>query len=191
MTVRPTLARNATWLAVGRVGSQVFSVVLTVVVARGLGTAGFGRYAFVVAVVLIGNVVTTFGTDSLLIREIAGGGTATSRRLTTAVALQLVLSAAVVVVVALGSGFLLGRADTLSALRIYSLSLFPLAFYSVFSAALRAWERMDLYAWLGIGTAALQASVAVVVVQVDGTLPGLSRTHKAWRGNSHLRRGPR
>ena len=43
----------------------------TILLARSLGASGFGGYAFMASVVVIGNVLTTFGTDMHLIREIA------------------------------------------------------------------------------------------------------------------------
>ena len=168
------LVRNTLWLAGSRVASQMMSVALTVVLARGLGTAGFGQFAFVGAVVVIGNVFMAFGTESLLVREIAGRRGDPARLLTAALGLQLVLAAPFVVLVVLGAGWLPNRTeDTLSALRIYVLSLFPIAFANVFSAALRGWERMDLAAVLGVGTAALQTIAAFAVVRVGGSLPVL------------------
>ena len=169
-----TLARNALWLAVGRVASQLFGVALTVVLARSLGTAGFGQYAFVGAVVVIGNVITTFGMESLLVREIAGRRGDPARLLTAALLIQLALSVAFVLLVVAGAPWLPGRtADTVAALRIYVLSLFPLAFNTVYSAALRAWERMDLYACASIGGAALQTAAALAAVRAGATLPQL------------------
>lgn len=162
---RATLIRNTIWLAGGRVASQLMAVGLTVVLARGLGTAGFGQYAFVGAVLVIGNVITTFGTESYLVREIAGRRADLARLLATALRLHLVLSAGFVLVVMVGAGWLPNRTDELvAALRIFSLSLFPLAFASVFSAALRGAERMDLAAILGVGTAALQTIAALSAV---------------------------
>ncbi len=168
------LARNTTWLAAGRIASHVFNIALTVVVARGLGSAGFGQYAFVLAVVAIGNIITIFGTESLLVRDIAAKRGDAARLVAAALALQLVLSATVIILVIGGAGWLPGRTgDTVLALRIYVASLLPLAFNSVCSAMLRAWERMDLSALLTCGTAALMASVAFVVLRVGGSLPQL------------------
>jgi len=168
------LLRNTIWLAGGRVASQLMSVGLTVVLARGLGTAGFGQYAFVGAVLVIGNVITTFGTESYLVREIAGRRADLARLLATALRLQLLLSAAFVLVVLVGAGWLPNRTDDLvAALRIFILSLFPLAFASVFSAALRGAERMDLAAILGVGTAALQTVAALSAVLTGAGLPVL------------------
>lgn len=168
------LARNATLLAAGNVAGHVFSVALTVVVARGLGVAGLGQYAFVGSIVLIGNVLTTFGTESLLIREIAAKRGDPARLLTAALGLQLVLSAVFVAAIVASAGWLPGRtAETVGALRIYVLVLFPLAFSSVLSAALRAWERMDLSAALTIATAVLLAGVAIGIVRAGGGLQHL------------------
>ena len=169
-----TLVRNTAWLVGGRVVSHLLAVLLTVVLARGLGTAGFGQYAFVGAVVLIGNVLTTFGTEGLLIREIAARRDESANLLGTVLGLQLVLSAVFVLLVFAGAGWLPNRTEgTVSALRIYSLSLFPLAFSSVFSGALRGRERMDLAASLGVGTAALQAVAALAAVWAGADLPAL------------------
>jgi len=168
------LVRNTMWLAGGRVASQLLSVALTVVLARGLGTAGFGQFAFVGAVVAIGNIVTSFGTDSLLVREIASGRGEPARLLAAALGLQLVLSAGFVLLVLAGAGWLPNRTgDTVAALRIYTLSLFPLAFTSVYAAALRGSERMDLYAFLSVGAAALQAGAALAAVRAGAGLPAV------------------
>src|SRR4029077_13051858 len=66
--------RNTAWLFGGRVLAQALAVGLTVLLAARLGVAGLGQYALVSAVVLLANVGTTFGTDMVLIREIAGQG---------------------------------------------------------------------------------------------------------------------
>ena len=57
-----------------RLGAQALGLLFTAVLARALGEAGLGQFAFISAVLLIGNAVTTFGLDTLLIREVAGGG---------------------------------------------------------------------------------------------------------------------
>ena len=64
--------RNTGVLFIGRVVAQGLAVVLTVVLAARLGVSGFGEYALVSAVVFLANVATTFGTDMVLIREVAG-----------------------------------------------------------------------------------------------------------------------
>jgi O-antigen/teichoic acid export membrane protein len=174
---RPTgwaVTRNATWLAGGRVVNQALAVVLTIVVARGLGATGFGQYAFVGAIIMIANTVTTFGTDALLIREIAGGRVDPPQLATRAAALQLLFSLGIVLLVTIGASSIPGRStDTVAALRVYALCLLPLAFFGVFSATLRGLERMDLHAKLTTGTAALQTGAAAVALRGGPSLPRL------------------
>jgi len=137
---------NSLWLLIARLGSQAALALFTILIARQLGSAAFGEYAFVVTIVFIGNMVTTFGTDMILIRDIAARHDYS--RLAPSLIIQLSLSALLIAVTFF--------ATTLAALKIYSLSLIPLAFFTVFTSMLRGQQRMDLYAILGMTTAVMQ-----------------------------------
>lgn len=133
-------------------------VLFTVLLARRLGSAGFGEYAFLAATIFIGNLLTTFGTDMLLMREIASRGDLS--RLPAALLLQLSLSALFVALVMFGAPFFPNQsANAVLALRIYSLALFPLAFYTVFTSALRGLEHMNSYALLSLASVLLQVAI--------------------------------
>lgn len=151
------VGKNTAWLAAARLGSQLLSALMAILVARQLGQAGLGAFAFFSAVVLTGNVLTTFGTDTLLIRELAGSRDPRSPRLAAALWLQIGLSALFAAAVWLAGDYLPNQTgETVLALKLFSLALFPLAFYSVFSAALRAWERMELFTLANLATAGAQ-----------------------------------
>ena len=68
------LGFNSIWMSLSRLGAQGLGVAFIVLLGRGLGSAGFGEYAFLAAVLTTGNALTTFGTDMHLIRQIAGEG---------------------------------------------------------------------------------------------------------------------
>ncbi|MEK7809067.1 MAG: flippase [Chloroflexota bacterium] len=142
------------WLS-ARLGSQAVLALFTILIARQLGSAAFGEYAFVVAIVFIGNMVTTFGTDMVLIRDIAARQDYS--RLAPSLIIQLSLSAVFIAVTFFST--------TLVALKIYSLSLIPLAFFTVFTSVLRGQQRMDLYAILGLTTAVLQLFFGILFIQ--------------------------
>ena len=131
----PTLHLNSLWLLFARVTAQGLAVLLVAITARRLGVADFGQFALIGAVLQIGNTFTNFGTDTYLIREFARAGKVTDL-LARALGLQLLLSALWVVVT------LLIQPNSL--ILLYSLALFPLAFFSVATISLRALERMDL-----------------------------------------------
>jgi O-antigen/teichoic acid export membrane protein len=175
----PSLSVNSLWLLLGRVLGQGLLVVFIALVARYLGEVGLGQYALVMAVILLGNVFTTFGLDTLLIREVAArrgpAGTIAPFSLPlTALLVQLVLSGLFI-----GGVWLLGErlpgqaAITISALKLYSLSLLPLALATVYSAILRGYERMDLYTLYTLASALLQTGGAWLVLRAGGGLLAL------------------
>ena len=146
-----SLRINSLWLLFARLGVQGLAVIFIALVARRLEPASFGQFTFLASTVFIGNTFTSFGTDTLLIREIAK-----ARRITPlvhrALTLQLALSALWCF------GLIVLRVQT--PLLIFSFSLFPLAIFSIVSALLRALERMDLF-W---GLSLLGGFVQVVFV---------------------------
>lgn len=165
---------NSIWLLLARAGSQSLLLFFTILVARALGEVGLGQYAFAAAVVYVGNVFTTFGLDTLLIRETARKRHGDDSLLTTALALQLGLSALFVLGVLLLSPLLGGqKPETLVALRLYSLSLLPLAFATAYSAVLRGFERMDLYLVYVLGTAVAQTLGALIILRAGAGLRDL------------------
>src|SRR5512140_236414 len=158
---RVSLTKNSLWMILSRFGAQALTVVFTIVLARRLGSAGFGAYAFIAALVYVANSLTTFGTDMLLIREIAARDDLS--RLPAALALQLLLSAFLIGAMVLFGALIPNQgAQAVVALRIYSLSLIPLAFFTVFTTALRGRQRMDAYATLNVIGAALLACVILL-----------------------------
>jgi O-antigen/teichoic acid export membrane protein len=166
--------RNTAWLFGGRVLAQALAVALTVLLAARLGVGGLGQYAFVSAVVLLANVGTTFGTDMVLIREIAGDGRL--ERWGPALAVQLGLSVLAIAVIGVGAPLIPGQsAAVVEALRLLSLSLLPAALFSVCTAVLRAVGMMAAYAAVGVIAAFVQlVAVAVFVPAHSGVVQAVT-----------------
>lgn len=180
---------NSFWLLAARLGAQALGLLFTAALARALGEAGLGQFAFISAVLFIGNAVTTFGLDTLLIREVAGarstahgvpeGRYATHPAAITAVAQTI--SAALLIQLALSALFVSGlwlvaprlpnqTPETLAALRVAALALFPLAFATVDSALLRTHERMAFYFVFSLATAAALALGGLALLASGGGL---------------------
>ena len=177
---------SSMWLLAARLVGQGLGLLFTAVLARALGQAGLGQFAFISAVVFISNALTTFGLDTLLIREVAGSrppaGAArddASRAATTSV--EQMVSAALLIQLALAAAFVAGlwllaprlpnqTPATLPALRLASLALFPLAFSAVDSALLRAHERMARFLIFSLTTAAALALGGLVLAVRGGGL---------------------
>lgn len=145
------LGRNSLWLLFARLTAQGLAVLFIAIIARRIDLESFGQFTFISAVVLIGNTFTNFGTDTYIVREIARTRK-TVPLISSALALQLTFSAFWWIVT------LLLRPSP--ALLIYSLSLFPLALFSVATATLRGFERMDLVWSLSLLNGLLQVVAA-------------------------------
>ena len=169
------LGMNSLWLAMSRLGSQALSAATIILVARSLGPAGLGGFTFVTSLILVANVFTTFGLDTLLVRELARSHDPGSDYLPAALWLQLGLSLVVILVLLLVSKWIPHQTpSTQLAIQIYSLALLPLAYYTVYSAVLRAYERMDLFLLVNFLVVAAQLAGAGLVLFMDGNLVALS-----------------
>ena len=165
------LGKNSLWLLGSRLGTQVLVALFTIVLARRLGSAGFGEYAFIAALIFIANTISTFGTDMLLMREIAAHSDLAS--IPAALLIQLALSALFVFLLLSGARYFPNLDPSAAqALKIYGLALFPLALYSIFASALRGKEQMDMYALLGLAGALMQVGLAWLMPALN--LPGLA-----------------
>jgi len=141
------LRRNSLLLLLARLTAQGLAILFIAVIARRLGIADFGQFTIIAALVLIGNTFTNFGTDTYIIRDLARAGKVTDL-LAHALALQLFLAALWCI-----TTFLL---KPNSLILLYSLALFPLALFSVATATLRAFERMDLFWTLTLANGLIQ-----------------------------------
>jgi len=148
-------------MILSRFGAQGMAVLFTILLARRLGSAGFGAYAFIATVVFVANALTTFGTDMLLIREIAANGDLS--RLPSALVVQLGLSGLFIAALWAFSAWIPNQSpETITALKIYSLALIPLALFTVFTTALRGVQRMDVYSLLNLIVSVLQVGTLLL-----------------------------
>ena len=164
-----SLGKNSLWVLISRLGSQGLAVLFTILLARQLGGKGFGEYAFIAAAIYLGNALTTFGTDMHLIREIASRDDLSG--LPAALLIQLGLSVLFIGMVVIGAPLFPNQdPETLQGLQIYSLSLIPLAFFSVFTTALRGKQRMGDYMALNLLVAMAQIAAVWLAVQLNGNI---------------------
>ena len=164
--------RAAAWLGVAQITGQALGLVMTLILARRLGLVGFGEYALVSAVFYVANVGTTFGTDMVLVRDIAASRQ--TRTTAAATVVQLGLSIVVVCVLWLAAPlFAAGHHDVVTALRVISLSLLPGALYGVCTAVLRGMGMMRVYAVVGVASVAVPAAAVIALVPTGG---GVVRT---------------
>ena len=167
------LVKNSFWLLIARVGTQGATAFFTILLARRLGSVGFGEYAFMAAIIFIGNMLTTFGTDMTLIREIAARDDLS--QLPAALMIQLGFSIVLILAFWFGAPFLPHQSkESIFALRIYSFALVPLAFFTVFTIALRGKQQMDAYTWLNLTGSFLQLALIWFFIDANSSMVTLT-----------------
>lgn len=147
-----SLSRNSLYLLLSRLTAQALTILFIAILARRLDIESFGQFTFIAALVLIGNTVTNFGTDTFIIRETARTGKITNI-IPRAFGLQLLLSTLWITIT-----FIL---TPNSPILFYSLSLLPLSLTSITTATLRAFERMDLILTLSLANGLIQLLAAI------------------------------
>lgn len=164
------IAANTGWLMLGRIGTGGINLLLAAMLARGLGEAGFGRYAFITSIGFLGNVASTFGMDTFVIRSVARGERHVKTDITAALLIQLGISGLFIIGVWLFA--LLGTvsAEITAPLQLYILILIPLAAGTIYSAILRGAERMDAYLAYTLTTAVVQLVGIWFVLQRSDSL---------------------
>jgi len=153
------LLKNIGWTVLSRIGTQGVAVLSNVLLVRYLGRDGFGEYAFISSVLLIGNAFSTFGTDMILIRGLASEED--SFTLADGLLLQLLLSVLYIAGVFAAELF----TSVPLSLKIYIFALFPLVFFTVFNIDLRARQEMKRFSFLQFLAALLQL-LAVIFLRL-------------------------
>ena len=159
-----SLYKNMLWTVLARYGAQGLMVVANILLARHFGSAGFGDYAFVMAVVMVGNAVSTFGTDMVLIRSISSSGN--FREVPASLFLQIFVSTVLI----LALNFIAPFLPASHALRIYIFALLPLSLFTISTSILRGLQRMAEFSVLHFTVASLQLLAVILLLFQDGTL---------------------
>lgn len=164
------MLKNIIWTVLSRYGAQGLAVISNVLLARYLGADGFGEYALAAAVLLIGNAFTNFGMDMILIRKLSV--TDVPWLLTDGLGGQLFLS-----LVYSGAVFFVGQFIEIPfPVKFYTLALFPLSFYSIFTIAVRARGQLAMYSIAQLLAAFLQFFSVWVLWTTQGNLEFLILT---------------
>lgn len=148
--------------------SQVIALVTNVLLARYLGGEGFGEYALISSVFLIGNAFTTFGMDMILIRTLASK--VDSLLLGDGLLIQLLLSALYILGVFVFDLF----SPVPYSLKVYIFSLVPLAFYTIFTIVVRTRQQMQVYAVAQFLISFFQLLAVLIFPRVNGNINTLA-----------------
>ena len=145
---------------------------------RQLGPVGTGQFAFVVALYGVFELISRFGLDTLLTRDVARDKALSSRYLTNVCALRtLIWAGTTIAMVGVTVGF--RQVDRITDVEVVTIVIFSLAMLfagwsDALSAAFHAWEKMEYPASLTTVSTLLRSGLGALVLLLGWGLPGIA-----------------
>lgn len=167
------ILRNSLLGMVARVVDMLMRMVIVGVIARYLGAAGFGMFAFVMATTAFVLALTDFGLEPILVRDLNAPGADRGRVVGGILALRLLMGAAVLA----GMGVVIALSDWSPQVRlamiVASLSQVLMAGHMVMLGVFRGHERMGFDAAASLLYQGISFVLTVAAVALDAGLLGV------------------
>lgn len=164
MTTIRRIAKNVVFLFCGDAIAAALGILLVVFLARYLGAAEYGKYAFAVAFTSLFLILADLGLSSLSIREIARDGRKSAEYLTTVSIIKIALSAAMMGLIAIVINFLDYPGDTVMVVYIIGLMHIFNSFSVFVRSIFRAFEKMEYDAATRIAERLLVVGSAIAML---------------------------
>lgn len=162
------LARNVSFLSVGQVASTALGIVLTAVLARGLGPAEFGTLYLVLAIGGFLGVLIDWGQSTYVIREVARGRDDEPGLIGCSLLIRLGMTFCVA---AIGApiALLFGYSEKNALLAVLAIITFlPTALYAPFGFVFRARDRMEIDVLAGLISKVVTLVLTAAVLHFGG-----------------------
>ena len=173
-----TIAKNSLVPMVLNLANRAVYFAFAMLYLRVLAPEGAGRYAWVISVYGIFEILSRYGLGTLLTREVAADKKQASRYLTNVLALRTLLWAASLILMALVVGGYwfeeaIGR-EELGAVAVFALVMLIANWSDAFSSLFNAFEKMEYPAGLGIAMALLQSTLGALALLLGWGIVGLA-----------------
>lgn len=160
------LRRNAVWLLSSQALASVLQLAWAILVARSIGQSAFGQYSYCLALTQTAGILSDFGLNLFLIRELSRAPERLERYLGNALGFKM--AATLLVWLLLAGIMALGghRSETVAMVAIFASANFIQALSSLAICAFRANQDMRHEAWAGVvfNLANLGLSLAVLAL---------------------------
>ena len=117
------IAKNTGVIIAGDVVNKAIGLVIVIFLARYLGAAGYGKYAFVFAFLMFFGIIADLGINQILVREISRDRSLASKYIGNAVVIKFILSILAIASAAIIITLMPYPADTTTYVYIMSLTL--------------------------------------------------------------------
>ena len=140
---KQTVMKNTFWLFLADGVNKVTLLILTILLARYLGVAGYGKFSFALSFAALFTIIASFGINTLTVRELARTKSSHNNYLNNLLFLKCVLAIIAIVFIALASTF--AGKNFEHQLLIFVLGLYVIFnnFSDFFRAVFKAFEKMQ------------------------------------------------
>lgn len=167
------LVRNSASLLASRFIDMAAVVFTNVIMARYLGAALFGQYAFISAYVVSVAIISYFGLDNIAIRDIARYPDKARQYLGAVIAARWIMSGLAVLLILAGLPFIGLEHEFLPALALLTAAELANAFATVQTAVFRAKEQMRYEVHVTIFGRIVSLTLVALAAWSGATLTGL------------------
>ncbi len=143
MNTLQRIAKNVGVKISAKIISKILSFFFIIYVARYLGAEGFGILSFALAFAGIFGVLTNFGLDLLVVREVARDKSLARKYLGNAIGIKIILAIIVFGLIALTINILGYPAQTIKVVYLVSLFIIFNAFTNIFNSIFQAFEKIE------------------------------------------------
>jgi O-antigen/teichoic acid export membrane protein len=169
-----TVARNAAVRTVGEVVAKIASLVFFIACARVLGENGFGDFMFAISFTTVLFMISGFGTEELLAREVARERHSVHDYLSNVVALKAALSVLVALIAVAVMLIVDYPSEVRTAVYLVGIGICLENFGRTWGSVFQAYERMEFISITLIIQRILTAVGGVVALALGGRLIAVS-----------------
>jgi len=165
------VAKNTGVIIAGDVIFRLISLVVTIYLARYLGTVGLGKYSFVFAYLAFFNIITDLGIQQILVREMARDPAIAPKLIGNAYIIRLILTVFAVVLSMVIITAMAYPADTTTYVYIAAFTLLFISFSDFYRTIFEANLRMEYNIIAKLSFKVLSAALILWIIFVlQGTL---------------------
>lgn len=161
--------RNSLWLGSAQIGSRGFSILITMILTRYLGTQGFGTYSFIYAYCGIFGILTDIGIDMIIVREASKDLKKAEIMVGNGILLKACFSLAAVFLASVVAGAA-GLPTGMAGLILLASLSFLASPFSLYSVVFPARLELQVPALLDLGGRTLSVLLVVTAVLARGSL---------------------
>jgi O-antigen/teichoic acid export membrane protein len=170
MSTVQRVARNIGIIMGGDIIFRLISLVVTIYLARYLGTAEFGKYSFVFAYLAFFSVITDLGLQDILVREMSRDPSTTPKIIGNAYFIRIILTAFAVVLSMIVIKFMSYPADTTAYVYIASFTLLFISFSNFYATIFQANLKMEYKVIAKLAFKIISAALIIGIIFSHGTL---------------------